>query len=242
MLVARQIADLRARAASRRGPRRARPCRSACRASRARRSDRRCDRRARRATASARRPRRSISAPCDVLDREHEVRLAGDRDAVGQPAGLAAHRLDDEVAAGRDRVGAQVLELLRHHVDGGEEAEREVDAAVVVVDRLRQVDDLDAARAPPAAASDTRRGSSRSSACRRRRSRSARRSRDRPARCRRCAAARSSSDRRGRRGLSMPLPGFVRAVPITMPRELRSPRQIALGRRSGSARRAAAGA
>jgi hypothetical protein len=40
----------------------------------------------------------------------------------------------------------EVLELLRHDVDGGEEAEREVDAAVVVVDRLRQVDDLDAAR------------------------------------------------------------------------------------------------
>ena len=241
MLVARQVADLRPRAASRRGPRRARPCRSACRASRARRSGRRCDRRARRATACS--PSPSIaSAPCDVLDREHEVRLAGDRDAVRQPAGLAAHRLDDEVARRRHRVGAQVLQLLRHHVDRGEEAEREVDAAVVVVDRLRQVDDLDAPRVLRAAASGTRRGSSRSSACRRRRSRSARRSRDRRARCRRCAAAPSSSDRRGRAGFSMPLPGLARAVPITMPRVLRRPAEVASPRRSGSARRAAGGA
>ena len=82
----------------------------------------------------------------DVLDGEHEVGLAGDRDAVGQPAGLAAHGLDDEVARGRDRVGAQVLELLGHDVDRGEEAEGEVDAAVVVVDGLGQVDDLDPAR------------------------------------------------------------------------------------------------
>jgi hypothetical protein len=34
------------------------------------------------------------------------------------------------------------LQLLGHDVDGGEEAEREVDAAVVVVDRLRQMDDV----------------------------------------------------------------------------------------------------
>jgi hypothetical protein len=38
----------------------------------------------------------------DVLDAEHEARLAGDRDAVRQPARLAAHRLDDEVAARRE--------------------------------------------------------------------------------------------------------------------------------------------
>ncbi len=81
-----------------------------------------------------------------VLDGEHEVRLAGDRDAIRQPAGLAAHGLDDEVARRRDRVGAEVHDLFGHDVDRGEEAEREVDAAVVVVDRLREVHDLHAAR------------------------------------------------------------------------------------------------
>jgi hypothetical protein len=45
---------------------------------------------------------------------------------------------------GGERVGAEVLHLLGHHVDGGEEAEGEVDAAVVVVDRLRQVHDPEA--------------------------------------------------------------------------------------------------
>ena len=209
MLVARQARELRLAAASRRGPRRARPCRSACRAARAstirstmrsasassdscvlavaRRSVERARRRPRRASTRFASP--AIATPYD------------------EPARLAAHGLDDEVAAGRDRVGAQVLQLLGHDVDRGEEAEREVDAAVVVVDRLRQVDDLHAPRVLRAGASGTRRGSSRSSACRRRRSRSARRSRDRRARCRRCAAARSSSDRRGRRASRCPCPG-----------------------------------
>ena len=94
----------------------------------------------------------------DVLDRDDHVRLAGDGDAVREPAGLAAHGLDDEVAAGRHRVGAQVEELVRHDVDGREEAEREVDAAVVVVDGLGDVDDAHARRSLRAGAAGTRRG------------------------------------------------------------------------------------
>ena len=135
-------------AASRRGPRRARPCRSACRASRA--STIRSTMRS--ASASSDR-RRSPVLACDRAASSSTSSTASTRFAspaiatpYDEPARLAPHRLDDEVAAGRHRVGAQVLQLLRHHVDGGEEAEREVDAAVVVVDRLRQVDDLHAAR------------------------------------------------------------------------------------------------
>ena len=70
------------------------------------------------------------------------VGLACDGDTVGEPARLAPHRLHDEPGAGRHGVGSEVEELLRHEVDGGKEAEGEVDAVVVVVDRLRQVNDL----------------------------------------------------------------------------------------------------
>src|SRR5690606_41815310 len=63
----------------------------------------------------------------NVFDGEHQMRLASDGHAVGEPARLPAHRLDDVVAAGRDRVGAQVHQLLGHDVDGGEKAEREVE-------------------------------------------------------------------------------------------------------------------
>ena len=38
--------------------------------------------------------------------------IAGDTDAVGQPAGLAPHGLDDEVAVGRGGVRTQIEELL----------------------------------------------------------------------------------------------------------------------------------
>ena len=55
-------------------------------------------------------------------------------------------RLDDEVAAGRLASARRFFSSLASDVDGGEEAEGEVDAAIVVVDRLRQVDDLDALR------------------------------------------------------------------------------------------------
>lgn len=43
-----------------------------------------------------------------VLHADDEVRLARDRDPVGEPARLAPHRLDDEVALRGHRVGAEV--------------------------------------------------------------------------------------------------------------------------------------
>ena len=78
-----------------------------------------------------------------VFDREHQARLAGDGRAIGQPAGAAAHRLDHEVHAAGLGVGEQVADLARQELDRGEVAEREVDSAVVVVDRLGNVHDGD---------------------------------------------------------------------------------------------------
>ena len=82
--------------------------------------------------------------PDHVLHADDEVRLARDGHAVCEPPRFAAHGLHDVVAARRHRIGAKVEKLAGHHVDGGEEAEREVDAAVVVVDRLGDVHDADA--------------------------------------------------------------------------------------------------
>ena len=61
-------------------------------------------------------------------------------------------RLGEEVAAVRLGVGQQVADLAGQELDGREVAEGEVDAHVVVVDRLGQVDDGDAAGCPAAAA------------------------------------------------------------------------------------------
>jgi len=77
-----------------------------------------------------------------IFGREHHVGFAGDRYTVRQPTRLAAHRFDDEIAAGGDAICAQIQQLLRHHVDRREEPEREVDATVVVVDRLGQMHDV----------------------------------------------------------------------------------------------------
>ena len=88
----------------------------------------------------------------DVFDADDQAGLAGDGRAVGQPAGAAAHRLGDEIAAGRFGVGQQVANLAGQHLDGREVAEREVDARVVVVDRLRQMDDRESACCPAAVA------------------------------------------------------------------------------------------
>ena len=76
----------------------------------------------------------------DVFDADDQAGLAGDGGAVGQPAGAAAHGLGDKVAARRLGVGQQIADLAGQHVHGSEVSEGEVDARVVVVDRLRQVD------------------------------------------------------------------------------------------------------
>ena len=79
----------------------------------------------------------------EVLDGEDQAGLAGDGRAVGQPAGAAAHGLDQEVHPARLGVGQQVADLAGQRLDGREVAEGEVDAAVVVVDRLGDVDHRD---------------------------------------------------------------------------------------------------
>ena len=75
----------------------------------------------------------------DVLDADHEAGLARDGGAVGEPAGGAAHGLGEEVALGRLGVGEEIPDLAGEGLDGGEVAEGEVDAEVVVVDRLGDV-------------------------------------------------------------------------------------------------------
>ncbi len=84
----------------------------------------------------------------DVLDADHQAGFAGDGHAVGEPAGAAAHALDEVITAVGLAVGQQVAHLGGEELDGGEVAEGEVDAHVVVVDRLRQVDDGNPAAAP----------------------------------------------------------------------------------------------
>ena len=88
-------------------------------------------------------PRR-CSLLVDILDADHQAGLAGDRGPVGQPAGASAHGLGDEVGPGGLGVGEQVADLAGQCLDGREVAESEVDALVVVVDRLGNVDDGDA--------------------------------------------------------------------------------------------------
>ena len=90
--------------------------------------------------------RRSISSQ-RLLDRD---RLLGDQDHVGaagdpahdrDPAGVAAHHLDDHHAVVRLRGRVQPVDRLGRDRDGGVEAERVVGGREVVVDRLRDADD-----------------------------------------------------------------------------------------------------
>ena len=86
---------------------------------------------------------RGLEVVDQVLDAQDQAGLAGDGRAVGQPAGASAHGFDQEVHPAGLGVGQQVADLARQGLDGREVAEREVDAAVVVVDRLGNVDDRD---------------------------------------------------------------------------------------------------
>ena len=79
----------------------------------------------------------------DVFDADHQAGLAGDGGPVGQPAGAAAHRLGDEIAAVRLGVGQEVADFAGQNFHRGEITEGEVDARVVVVDGLGQMDHRD---------------------------------------------------------------------------------------------------
>ena len=75
----------------------------------------------------------------EVFDGEDQAGLAGDGRAIGQPARAAAHRLDQEVHPARLGVGQQIADLAGQGLDGREIAEGEVDAPVIVIDRLGHV-------------------------------------------------------------------------------------------------------
>ena len=79
-----------------------------------------------------------------VFQTDAERSLTCDRGTVAEPRGLAAHELRDVVALRGGGVEQKVAQLAAHQVNGGEETEREVDAFVVVIDRLGQMDDADA--------------------------------------------------------------------------------------------------
>ena len=76
----------------------------------------------------------------DVFDADHGAGFARHGHAVGQPAGAAAHGFDEKVRAAGFGVAQQVATFGGQRVDGRKIAERKVDAHVVVVDRLGQVD------------------------------------------------------------------------------------------------------
>ena len=157
----------------------------------------------------------------DVFDADDEAGLAGDGDAVGEPAGAAAHRLDEEIAAVRGGIGDQVADFFAEEVDGRKVAEGEVDAAVVVVDRLGEMDDGNAAsvgRELLLIELELVGGFERVVAA----DRDQRIDADRSQRLVDGLAAASSAPGLLRcDGCETFLPGFVRAVPMMMPCELR---------------------
>ena len=79
-----------------------------------------------------------------LLRDQDQVGAAGEPGMEGDPAGVAAHHLDDQdpVVAVGGRVEA--VDRLHRDVDRGVEAEGVVGGAEVVVDRLRHADDLQA--------------------------------------------------------------------------------------------------
>ena len=96
-----------------------------------------------------------LDVVADALDRERDlgdedhVRAARDAGVEGDPAGVAAHHLDDQralVALGR---GVEAVDRAHRDVDGGVEAEGVVGGAQVVVDRLRHADDVEALLVEP---------------------------------------------------------------------------------------------
>ena len=117
------------------------------------------------------------------------------------PAGVAAHRLDDDDPVVRLGGRVAAVDRVGRDRDGGVEAEGVVGAVQVVVDRLRHADDREAR--------PRRRAGRRRRACPRRRSRPARRS------ARTCFLTPSTPP--------SSLYGFVREVPMIVPPLCRIP-------------------
>ena len=78
------------------------------------------------------------------LGTQNDLGRRRDAREEGDPAGVAAHQLDDEDAVVRVGGRVQPLDRCGRDVDRGVEAERDVGAGEVVVDRLRNTDDRDA--------------------------------------------------------------------------------------------------
>ena len=106
-----------------------------------------------------------------LLGDEDDVGAARDAAHHGDPAGVAAHHLDDHDAVVRLRRRVQAVDRLGRDRHRGVEPERVVGAGEVVVDRLRHADDRHAVLGEEPGA--------RRRACPRRRSRRARRARGR---------------------------------------------------------------
>src|SRR5579862_9726115 len=79
-----------------------------------------------------------------LLRDEDHVGAAGDAAHDGDPAGVAAHHLDDHHAVVRLGRRMQAVDRLGRDRHGGVEPERVVGAGEIVVDRLRDADDREA--------------------------------------------------------------------------------------------------
>jgi hypothetical protein len=91
---------------------------------------------------SWRRRRSSQASDGDgLLGDEDDVGAARDPAHDGDPAGVAAHHLDDHDAVVRLGGRVQAVDRLRGDEDRGVEAERVIGRGKVVVDRLRHADD-----------------------------------------------------------------------------------------------------
>ena len=78
------------------------------------------------------------------LGHQHDVGAAGQPAVGGDPAGVPAHHLDHDHAVVRLGGRVQAVDRVRGDLHRGLEAEREVGAGQVVVDRLRDADDVHA--------------------------------------------------------------------------------------------------
>src|SRR5215208_1111247 len=84
------------------------------------------------------------------LGHEDHVGAAGHPGVAGDPARGAPHHLDDDHPVVRFSGRVQAVDRVGRDLDRGLEAEREVGAGEVVVDRLRHADDVDAVLGQPA--------------------------------------------------------------------------------------------
>ena len=92
---------------------------------------------------------RDVVARHPDLGDEDEVRAAGETAERRDPAGVAAHGLDDDDAVVRARGRAQAIERVGDDRDRGIEADAEVRLREVVVHGLRHADDRDALLVEP---------------------------------------------------------------------------------------------